>query len=88
MPGVGASSVRSADDLRALLDRAELGELRSELIETDALTHLLIGNGRDWTLFWTFGKAAERKVINYTTVVVPPDGQRLPDQFEDLGGKR
>ena len=87
VPGVCASGVRAVDDLRTLLDRAELGELRSELIETDTLAHLLIGNGRDWTLFWIFGKAGERKLINYTTVIVPQDGQRLPDQFKDLWGK-
>jgi len=87
VPGASTSGVRSVDDLRAQLDKAELGDLRGELIETDGLTHLLIGDARDWTLFWTFGKAAERKIINYTTVVVPLDGQRLPDQFEDLWGK-
>jgi molybdopterin/thiamine biosynthesis adenylyltransferase/ubiquitin-protein ligase len=88
VPGAAASGVRSVDDLRSLLDKSELGELRSEIIETNVLTHLLIGEGRDWTLFWTFGKAAERKIINYTTVVVPPDRQRLPDQFEALRGKK
>ncbi|MFN0265222.1 ThiF family adenylyltransferase [Tepidamorphus sp. 3E244] len=88
VPEAVASGVRSVDELRPLLDKAELRELLGEIIETDALTHLLIGDGRDWTLFWIFGKAAERKIINYTTVVVPRDGQRLPDQFEVLCGKK
>ncbi len=80
--------MRSADDLRDLLDKAGLGKLRGELIETDGPTHLLAGGGRSWALFWTFGKAAKRKIINYATIVVPQDGQRLPDQFEDLCGRK
>lgn len=88
VPDVGANGVRSADDLRALLDKAELGELRGELIETDTFSYLLIGDGRDWTLFWTFGKATERNIISYTTVVVPQDEQRLPEQFKGLCGKK
>lgn len=88
VPGADLGGARSADDLRALLDQSELSDLRRELIETDELTHLLIGDEREWILFWIFGKATARKIINYTTVAVPPNGQRLPEQFKNFGERK
>lgn len=88
VPGAGECGNISADDLRSLLEGVKLGELCGELFDTDATTHLLMGDADKWELFWLFGEAKERKVINYTTVIVPYERRRLPSGFDELADKK
>jgi hypothetical protein len=87
MPGARDSRVVTAKDLGALLDGQGLGDLRGRLVDTDALTYLLLGDEDKWELFWIFGKADDRKIIPYKTVMVPAAQQRLPDEFKVLANK-
>lgn len=84
VPGAGKCGKISAGDLRDLLEGVNLGDLCKELFDSDALTHLLMGDADKWELFWLFGDAKDRKVIDYTTVQIPADRQRLPDGFDRL----
>lgn len=88
VPGARECGKISADDLRDLLEGVKLGELCGELFDTVATTHLLMGDADKWELFWLFGEATDRKVINYTTVIVPAERQRLPSGFDQLADKK
>ncbi len=88
VPGAGECGKISVDDLRGLLEGVKLGELCKELFDSDATTHLLMGDTNKWELFWLFGEVKDRKVINYTTVIVPAERQRLPVGFDQLENKK
>lgn len=88
VPGSGACGKTSADDLRSMLEGVKLQDLASELFDTDATTHLLMGDKDKWELFWLYGEAKARKVISYSMVIVPPERQRLPTGFDDLANKK
>ena len=88
VPGYGTCGKISADDLRSLLEGVKLNDLCNALFDTDATTHLLMGDADKWELFWLFGEVNERKVINYSMVIVPPERHRLPTGFDDLANKK
>ena len=88
VPGSGECGKTSIDDLKNLIQGVKLDELCGDLFDTDATTHLLMGDAEKWELFWLFGEVKDRKVINYTTVIVPAERQRLPSGFEYLGEKK
>lgn len=78
----------NADELRILLDKLNLVELRHMTLDTDSYTNLLIGDEQNWLLFCIFGKANDRKVIRYTTLVIPGEKQRLSESFSSLSDKK
>lgn len=88
VPGTGKCGAITAEELSAVLIAANHGDLKSRLIDTDAFTHLLMGDGENWELFSIFGKTDDRKVFPYKTIVVPADRQRLPAGYEDLANKK
>lgn len=88
VPGAGEQGNMSTDDLRTVVEGVKLFDLSKALFETDASTHLLMGNGDKWELFWLYGEAKDRKVITYTTVHVPTGRQRLPADFEGFSDKK
>lgn len=88
VPGAGKCGKISAGDLRSVLEGVKLGDLCGELFESDETTHLLMGDTDKWELFWLYGEVKKRKVINYTTVIVPSERQRLPDGFDQLADKK
>ena len=87
VPGARDSRAVTAKNLGAFLDDQDLGDLRSRLLDTDAFAHLLLGDEGKWELFSIFGKADDRKIIPYKTVMVPAAQQRLPDEFKVLADK-
>ncbi len=87
IPGRRKSNSCGVDDLRAHLENANLSDLASKLIDVDASTQLLTGDGESWELFWFFGGKAERQVIPYATVRVPKAANRTPDEFQLLADK-
>lgn len=88
VPKVGVQGNIEPDKLRALLERVKLDDLIKTLLDSDDSTHLLMGDGDNWELFWIYGEAADRKLVTYKTVCVPVDRQRLPDGFNQLAGKK
>lgn len=87
VPGAGDLRAVTAKTLGAFLDGQGLGDLRSRLLDTDAFTHLLLGDEDKWELFSIFGKAEDRKILQYKTVMVPNLQQRLPEEFKVLSDK-
>lgn len=87
VPGAIESHAITAKNLGTFLDGQDLSDLRSRLLDTDAFTHLLMGNKDKWELFSIFGKADDRKIIPYKTVMVPAAQQRLQDEFKVLAEK-
>lgn len=87
VPGAGNLGAVTAEALGAFLDGGGLDNLRGRVLDTDALTHLLLGDKETWELFSIFGKSDDRKIINYKTVLVPAAQQRLPDEFKVLADK-
>jgi molybdopterin/thiamine biosynthesis adenylyltransferase/ubiquitin-protein ligase len=87
VPGAGDFRAVDAKILGAFLDHQDLGDLRGSLLDTDALTYLLLGDQDRWELFAIFGKADDRKILPYMTVMVPTAQQRLPDEFKVLTDK-
>ena len=88
VPGTGKCGNVYSDDLRSLLEDVKLGNLCGLLLDTAVTNHLLMGDADKWELFCIYGEATDRKVINYTTVIVPAERQRLPAGFERLAEKR
>ncbi|MBU2888242.1 ThiF family adenylyltransferase [Celeribacter halophilus] len=88
VPGAGKQGDISADDLKALLEGVRLAELGNTVLESDGHEHLLIGDAADWELFWIYGEAGKRKVINYTTLPIPEPKPRLPGSHASLFGKK
>lgn len=88
VPGAGRQGDISADDLKALLDGVGLADLGKPVLESNGHEHLLIGNEADWELFWIYGEAGKRKIINYTTLPVPEPKPRLPIIHACLSGKQ
>lgn len=87
VPGAGDIRAVSAKTLGAFLYEQDLGDLCRRLLDTDAFTHLLLGDEHKWELFSIFGKADDRKIIPYKIVMVPAAQQRLPDEFKVLAEK-
>lgn len=88
VPGFRECHNISVDALKNLLEGAKLDNLCDVILDIDASTHLLMGDEDKWELFWLYGDAKDRKVINYTTVIVPADRQRLPIGFDQLADKK
>ena len=88
VPGTGENGNITAADLRALLDGVKLDDLSKSLFDSAGTTHLLMGDGDKWELFWIYGDASDRKVITYKTVCIPTDRQRLPDGFNALAERK
>lgn len=88
VPKVGVQGNIEPEKLRELLEGVKLDDLIKLLFDSDDSTHLLMGDGDKWELFWIYGDAADRKVITYKTVCVPVDRQRLPDGFSSLAEKK
>ena len=85
--GVGSPSASNADELRALLESFELVDLCDSLLNSNSFSHLLIGDDESWSFFCIFGEINDRKVINYTTLRLPSEKQRLPDSSSSLSSK-
>tara|TARA_B100002003_G_scaffold241825_1_gene263998 strand:+ start:1204 stop:2925 length:1722 start_codon:yes stop_codon:yes gene_type:complete len=85
--GVGNLSASTADELRGLLESFELVDLCDSLLNSNSFTHLLIGDEEFWSFFCIFGEIDDRKVINYTTLRLPSEKQRLPDTRFSLSSK-
>lgn len=88
VPGGKKSQDNGIESLRAFLESVDLGDLAATLIDVDAITQLLIGDGETWELFLFSGKATERKAIPYTTVRVPTVANRTPEEFKLLLDKK
>ncbi|MEQ9519151.1 MAG: ThiF family adenylyltransferase [Parvibaculum sp.] len=88
VPGAENSGDISAEELKAILDGGGLCDLSKSLFDEVSSTHLLMGDGDNWELFWIYGEAEDRKVVAYSTVRIPVDRQRLPEFFSMLVDKR
>lgn len=62
VPGAGDFRAVTAKTLGTFLDDQDLGDLCGRLLDTDAFTHLLLGDENKWELFSIFGKADDRKI--------------------------
>ena len=85
--GAGSLGPVTAKAFGDFLNDQGLDNLRGRALDTDAFTHLLLGDKEKWELFSIFGKSDDRKVITYKTVMVPAAQQRLPDAFDVLTDK-
>ncbi|MEM9576523.1 MAG: ThiF family adenylyltransferase [Pseudomonadota bacterium] len=74
--------------MKALLDGVGLADLGKSVLEGNGHEHLLIGDGAEWELFWIYGEADKRKVINYTTLPIPEPEARLPISHACLSDKQ
>lgn len=88
VPGTGKEGSIDTKHLGALLDDIKFGDLRQALLDGSHSTHLLMGDGDDWELFWIYGEEQDRKIISYTTVRIPSPQKRVPDGFDVLPGKK
>lgn len=87
VPGTGDFPAVTAKTLGGLLNEHGLDDLRGRVLDTDTFTHLLLGDADKWELFSIFGKADDRKIHPYKTVIVPAEQQRLPEEFKVLADK-
>lgn len=87
VPGARGLGAVTAEAFRDFLNEQGLDDLRGRVLDTDAYTHLLLGDKEKWELFLIFGKSDDRKIITYRTVMVPVAQQRVPDEFKVLSDK-
>ena len=87
-PVAGKGGTLTVAELGSLLDEVNLGELRSDLIETDQARHLLIGEGANWRLVWLNGEPNDRQITEYQTIQVPPAMKRVADNFVALRARK
>ena len=76
------------DELRTFLEGLNLIGLANSLLDADSFEYLLVGDEGNWMLLCIYGETQDRKVIQYTTLQIPSEKQRLPDSFESLEDKK
>lgn len=76
------------DELRTFLEDLNLIDLANSLFDADSFEYLLVGDEGSWILSCIYGKDQDRKDIQYTTLQIPSEKQRLPDSFEFLEDKK
>ena len=88
LPGYEIKQNITTKELKLLLDEAGLHDLWNTLYEGKNIDYLLIGNGNKWLLFEIIGEGSERRIIAFTTIEIPNEKLRLPDEFKKLAEKR
>lgn len=88
VPEAGNGGTITVAELCAMLNGVNLGELRNDLIETDQVTRLLIGENTNWRLVSLHGEQNDRKICVYKTIQVPPEMKRVPNNFETLSARK
>ncbi|EGR1175593.1 hypothetical protein EBN99_20290 [Vibrio parahaemolyticus] len=86
--GAEISEQPEVSDLKKLLETSEMLELYHEVLQTDSIANLIMGDKDNWVLLTLFGSIDERKLIRYTTIKIPEHKNRLPDQFLSLSDKK
>lgn len=88
LPGVQIPTQPEVSDIKELFDVSDMPELDHEVLQTDSIVNLIIGDEENWVLLSLFGSIDERKILSYTTIKIPEHKNRLPDQFLSLSDKK
>ncbi len=88
IPAASPMGLVDVAKLGAILDGVGLGHLKRSLLDDGRSTHLLLGDGDQWELFWIYGDEDEREVVSYTTLRIPPAQNRVADPFGVLSSKK
>ena len=87
VPGVTNLGGMDVNEMGIFLANLHLNELKTSLLNIDTWVYLLVGNNEHWTLFLIYGEAEDRKVMRYTTLPIPEEAQRLPDNYSSVSDK-